>query len=167
MQILFGLRAAIAFGLGLFITFSQAHTFAVGMAVVAGFGLTVGLLSLLYIFLQKQHSQLIPLMSIAILIGLLATSTFLYPDIQQVLFLPLVGLFGLSFAAFEGYLAKSYGFRSAVGRDFGLSAAFGLVLGLLFLIAPLDEVSAVGFLGAYLSVSGIFWGIAAATPQPK
>lgn len=167
MQILFGIRAAIAFGLGLFITFSQAHTFVVGMAVMAGFGLAVGLLSLLYILRQKRHNQLIPLMLIATLIGLLASATFLYPDIQQMLFLPLVGLLGISFAAFEGYLAKRHGFRSGIGRDFSLSAVFSLALGLLFLIAPLDEVSAVGFLGAYLAISGVFWGIAAATPQPK
>ena len=136
MQILFGLRAAFAFGLGVFITFSQAHTFAVGTAVMVGFGLAVGLSSL-------------------------------YSDIQPLVFLPLVALFGLSFAALEGYLAKREGFRVGIGRDFALSAGFSLVLGLLFLFAPLDEVSAVGFLGAYLAISGVFWGIAAATPQPK
>jgi len=167
VRILFGLRAAIAFGLGVFITFSQAHTFAVGMAVMAGFGLAVGLISLLYIIRTKSHRQLTPLMLIAIIIGLLSAGTFLYSDIQPVLFLPLVALFGLSFAAFEGYLAKREGFRFGIGRDFTVSAGFSLVLGLLFLIAPLDEVSAVGFLGAYLAISGVFWGIAAATPQPK
>ena len=161
MQILFGLRAAFAFGLGVFITFSQAHTFAVGTAVVAGFGLAVGLSSLAYILRIKNHSQLAPLMLIATLIGLLNS------DIQPLVFLPLVALFGLSFAAFEGYLAKREGFRVGIGRDFALSAGFSLVLGLLFLVAPLDEVSAVGFLGAYLAISGVFWGIAAATPQPK
>jgi uncharacterized membrane protein HdeD (DUF308 family) len=167
VQILFGLRAAFAFGLGVFITFSQAHTFAVGTAVVAGFGLAVGLSSLAYILRIKNHSQLAPLMLIATLIGLLSAGTFLYSDIQPLVFLPLVALFGLSFAAFEGYLAKREGFRVGVGRDFAISAGFSLVLGLLFLVAPLDEVSAVGFLGAYLAISGVFWGIAAATPQPK
>jgi len=167
VQILFGLRAAIAFGLGVFITFSQAHTFAVGLGVMASFGLGVGFISLLYILRIKNHTQLIPLMLIAIIIGLLSAGTFFYSDIQPVLFLPLVALFGLSFAAFEGYLAKREGFRSGIGRDFTVSASFSLILGLLFLITPLDEVSAVGFLGAYLAISGVFWGIAAATPQPK
>jgi ABC-type multidrug transport system permease subunit len=167
VQILFGLRAAFAFGLGVFITFSQAHTFAVGTAVVAGFGLAVGLSSLAYILFTKNHKQLAPLMLIATLIGLLSAGTFLYSEIQPLVFLPLVGLFGLSFAAFEGYLAKREGFRVGIGRDFAISAGFSLVLGLLFLVAPLDEVSAVGFLGAYLAISGVFWGIAAATPQPK
>ena len=138
MQILFGLRAAFAFGLGVFITFSQAHTFAVGTAVVAGFGLAVGLSSLAYILRIKNHSQLAPLMLIATLIGLLSAGTFLYSDIQPLVFLPLVALFGLSFAAFEGYLAKREGFRVGVGRDFALSAGFSLILGLLFLVAPLD-----------------------------
>ena len=167
MQILFGLRAAFAFGLDVFITFSQAHTFAVGTAVMAAFGLAVGLSSLAYILRTKNHTQLAPLMLIATLIGLLSAGTFLYSDIQPLVFLPLVALFGLSFAALEGYLAKREGFRVGIGRDFALSAGFSLVLGLLFLFAPLDEVSAVGFLGAYLAISGVFWGIAAATPQPK
>ena len=167
MQILFGLRAAFAFGLGVFITFSQAHTFAVGTAVVACFGLAVGLSSLAYILRIKNHGQLAPVMLIATLIGLLSAGTFLYSDIQPLVFLPLVALFGLSFAAFEGYLAKREGFRVGIGRDFAISAGFSLVLGFLFLVAPLDEVSAVGFLGAYLAISGVFWGIAAATPQPK
>ena len=138
MQILFGLRAAFAFGLGVFITFSQANTFAVGTAVVAGFGLAVGLSSLAYILRSKNHSQLAPLMLIATLIGLLSAGTFLYSDIQPLVFLPLVALFGLSFAAFEGYLAKREGFLVGIGRDFAISAGFSLVLGFLFLVAPLD-----------------------------
>ena len=54
-----------------------------------------------------------------------------------------------------------------MGRDFGLSAVFSLALGALFLIASLDEVAAVGFLGAYFAISGVFWGISSVTPQAK
>jgi hypothetical protein len=35
----------------------------------------------------------------------------------------------------------------------------------LFLIAPLDIVSAVGFFGAYLALSAIHLGISALTPK--
>lgn len=167
MQILFGLRATVSFGLGLLIAFTQAHTYAVGTAVVAGFGLALGLSSLGFILRTKKAQWLNPLMFIATLIGLAGLVSFLISDLQSVLFLPLVALLGLSFAAFEGYLAKKLGPRSNLGRDFAVSAVLSFALGLVFLIAPLDEVSAVGLFGAYLAISGVFWGIAAATPEPK
>jgi uncharacterized membrane protein HdeD (DUF308 family) len=54
------------------------------------------------------------------------------------------------------------------GKDYLMSAVFALVLGLLFLAVPLDEVSAVGFFGAYLALSGVHLGIAAASvPKAK
>ncbi len=167
MRILFGLRAAISFALGILIAFMQAHTYAVGTAVVAGFGLSLGLLSLGFVFTTKKASWLSPLMIIATLIGLAGLVSFLIPELQSVLFLPLVALLGLSFAAFEGYLAKRHRPSTNLGRDFAISAVLSFALGLVFLVAPLDEVSAVGFLGAYLAISGVFWGIAAATPEPK
>jgi hypothetical protein len=52
-----------------------------------------------------------------------------------------------------------------MGKDNLLNAGFGLLLGVLFLIAPLDIVSAVGFFGAYLVLTGTHLGISAATPK--
>lgn len=167
MQILFGLRAALSFGLGVLITFTQAHTYGVGSAVLAGFGLLLGLSSLGYVLRVKKFQWLMPLLIIATLVGVLALVTFINQTLQEVLFLPLVALFGLSFAAFEGYLARRHRGSSPLGSDFAISAVLSLALGLTFLLAPLDEVSAVGFLGAYLAISGVFWGITAASPQPK
>jgi hypothetical protein len=40
-------------------------------------------------------------------------------------------------------------------------------LAVLFLLAPLDIVSQVGFFGAYLMMSGVHIGIAAASPAAK
>ncbi|MDG2497844.1 MAG: hypothetical protein P8M68_06670 [Aquiluna sp.] len=167
MQIVFGLRALIAFGLGVFVTFSQAHTYFVGTAVLAGFGLSFGLIIIGMALLKRANSSQVPLASISVLIGVFSAATFVDRDLQAVVFLPLVALFGLSFAALEGYLAKNLGPKTGVGRDFALSAVFAAVLGVLFLLAPLDEVSAVGFLGAYFAISGVFWGIASSTPQAK
>jgi len=48
-----------------------------------------------------------------------------------------------------------------------ISALMALALGLMFLIATLDPVSAVGFFGAYLMLFGVHWGIASATPANK
>jgi hypothetical protein len=72
---------------------------------------------------------------------------------------------GLIAGSFELYLARREGFKTRMGKDSLLNAGFGLLLGLLFLIAPLDIVSAVGFFGAYLALSGIHLAIAAATPR--
>ncbi len=167
MQIVFGLRALIAFSLGVFVTFSQAHTYFVGTAVLAGFGISFGLIAIALAVLKKTNSSQVPLASAALLIGALSAATFLNQDLQAALFLPLVALFGLSSAALEGYLTKNLGPKTGNGRDFALSAVFGAALGVLFLLAPIDEVSAVGFLGAYFAISGVFWGIASFTPQAK
>jgi uncharacterized membrane protein HdeD (DUF308 family) len=66
--------------------------------------------------------------------------------------------------AFELYQARRSGFKSAAGRDLLINASFGLLLAILFLIAPLDIVSQVGFFGAYLLMSGVHGGISAASP---
>lgn len=167
MQLANVLRALIAFLLGIFVTFSQAHTYFVGTAVLAGFGLGFGLITLALAALKKTDSTTVPLASVALVIGALSAATFLNQDLQAVVFLPLVALFGLSLAGLEGYLAKKLGPKTGIGRDFALSAVFAAALGILFLLAPLDEVSAVGFLGAYFAISGVFWGIASFTPQAK
>ncbi len=167
MQIIFRLRALIAFGLGVFVTFSQAHSYLVGTAVLAVFTLSFGSITLGLTFLKKTKTFHSPLAAVSLVIGGFSVATFFNQDLQAVLFLPLVALFGLSFAALEGYFAKSLGARTAMGRDFGLSAVFSLALGALFLIASLDEVAAVGFLGAYFAISGVFWGISSFTPQAK
>jgi hypothetical protein len=67
--------------------------------------------------------------------------------------------------SFELYLARREGFATRMGKDSLLNAGFGLLLGLLFLIAPLDIVSAVGFFGAYLVLSATHLGISAGTPK--
>jgi uncharacterized membrane protein HdeD (DUF308 family) len=67
--------------------------------------------------------------------------------------------------ALEFYVANRKGLRTRAGKDGLITAVLGLSIGLLFLIAPLDIVSAVGFFGAYLVICGIHLAIAALTPQ--
>ena len=83
------------------------------------------------------------------------------------LFITGVALLGVLTAAFEGYRAKAVGLSTRDGRDLLISALIALALGLMFLIATLDSVSAVGFFGAYLILFGVHWGIASATPASK
>ena len=51
-----------------------------------------------------------------------------------------------------------------MGSEMCIRDSLSIVLGLLFLVAPLDIVSAVGFFGAYLVISGVQLGVAAASP---
>jgi uncharacterized membrane protein HdeD (DUF308 family) len=80
-------------------------------------------------------------------------------------FIYLVTGWGLVAGAFELYLARRSGLKTRNGKDALINAVLSLLLGLLFLVAPLDIVSAVGFFGAYLALSGIHLAIAAATPS--
>ena len=88
-------------------------------------------------------------------------------EVFLALFITGVALLGVLTAAFEGYRAKAVGLSSRDGRDLLVSALIALALGLMFLIATLDSVSAVGFFGAYLILFGVHWGIASATPGNK
>ena len=88
-------------------------------------------------------------------------------ELLLALFITGVALLGLLTAAFEGYRAKSLGLSTRDGRDFLISALIALALGLMFLIATLDSVSAVGFFGAYLILYGVHWGIASASMETK
>jgi hypothetical protein len=169
MQIVLSLRAAISFGVGIFITFNQSHSAATGLIALAIFGIgyavLVGVGSAIWGkgLISIDH---LPLVVVSLIVGVLA---LLIPGgdplAQQLAFIYLVTGWGLVAGSLELYLARREGFASRPGKDALLNAAFGLLLGLLFLIAPLDIVSAVGFFGAYLSLSGIHLAIAAATPK--
>ena len=168
MKFVFALRAAISFGVGIFITFNQSHSaatgllalgiFGIGFALLNGIGSTVwgkGLFSL----------ENFPLTLAALIVGVAA---LLVPtgDLQAaaLVFVFLVAGWGLIAGAFEMYLARRAGFATRSGKDSLINAVLSLGIGLLFLIAPLDIVSAVGFFGAYLVLSAVHLGISAATP---
>ena len=110
-----------------------------------------------------------PLTVVSLLIGVfslmaLSLDSNLSTDGAQTAFIGLVTVWGLVAGAFEMYLARRASFKTTSGREYLMSAILSAVLGLLFLVAPLDIVSAVGFFGAYLIVSGVQLGVAAATP---
>lgn len=163
-----GFRAAISFALGVFITFSQAHGADIGLVVLAAFGLALGLGGGSLVFVRRaglNPIQELPVAVVALLIGIFASLAFFNPVGQLAAFLALVSAWGVISGAFELYQARRVSFKSQFGRDYLISAVFALLLGLLFLAVDLDEVSAVGFFGAYLTLSGVHLGIAAASHQ--
>lgn len=169
MKSVFALRAAISFGVGIFITFNQSHSaatglfalgiFGIGFAVLNGIGSSVwgkGIFSL----------ENFPLTLAALILG---AAALLVPtgnlEAAGLVFVFLVSGWGLVSGAFELYLARRSGFATRSGKDNLLNAVLSLSLGLLFLLVPLDIVSAVGFFGAYLVLSAVHLGISATTPN--
>jgi hypothetical protein len=169
VKFVLALRAAISFGVGIFITFNQSHSaatglfalgiFGIGFAVLSGIGSSVwgkGIFSL----------ENFPLTLAALILG---AAALLVPtgnlEAAGLVFVFLVAGWGLVSGAFELYLARRSGFATRSGKDNLLNAVLSLSLGVLFLIVPLDIVSAVGFFGAYLVLSAVHLGISAATPN--
>ncbi len=166
------LRAAISLAVGLFITFSQSHAATIGLLALAifslGFAFTNGISSAIW-GRGLVAIEAMPLTVVSLLIGVfslmaLSLDSNLSTDGAQTAFIGLVTVWGLVAGAFEMYLARRASFKTTSGREYLMSAILSAVLGLLFLVAPLDIVSAVGFFGAYLIVSGVQLGVAAATP---
>ena len=169
MKIVLALRAAISLAIGLFITFSQSHSAATGLLALAVFGLGFAVLNGISTSIWGKGLTAIenmPLTVAAVIIGLLAV---LVPTgdlvASQMAFIYLVTGWGLIAGSFELYLARRSGFGSRAGKDSLINACFSLLLGLVFLVAPLDVISAVGFFGAYLAISGVHLAIAAGTPS--
>ena len=169
MQKILGVRAAIFIAVGLFITFTQSHSAATGLLALAIFGIGFSVANLLAtIWANKKYLAIesLPLTVITLSIGLFAA--FIpqtEPTAQALAFVYLVAGWAIISGAMELYLANRSGFKTRSGKDGLIIAGLGLALGLLFLIAQLDIVSAVGFFGAYLVIGGVHLAIAAFTPQ--
>jgi hypothetical protein len=163
------IRAALAFGLGVFITFSQSHSAQIGLITLGIFGLVTGLSGALVVVIRRELSLLqeLPMATLATLIGLFSLLALGIEGTQYATFMALVAAWGLISGAFALYQARRAGRKEQSGRDFLISAVFGLLLGVLFLAVPLDIVSAVGFFGAYLALEGVHLGIAASSPKSK
>ena len=173
-------RAAVSLAVGLFLTFSQSHGASIGLLALGIFGIGFAVLNgFASVIFQKGLAAIenVPLTMVALLVGIFA---LLAPNsssgaVDQTLnsatsdalaFKFLVTGWGIIAGAFELYQARRAGFKTAAGRDLLINASFGLLLALLFLLAPLDIVSQVGFFGAYLLMSGVHGGISATSPSP-
>ncbi len=169
-------RAVFALAGGLFITFSQSHAAVIGLTVFAAFALLTGIATLV-VERKAAQKKLLPLSIVKIVAGLLAVIAFVQSggfstaqtaaSTQLGLLLTIVAGWAIVVGAIEIYLASKEGFSNREGRDFLISAIFSLALAVLFLLVSPDVVSTVGFLGAYLILLGVHWGIAAAGEGKK
>ena len=169
MKFVFALRAAISFGVGIFITFNQSHSAATGLLALAIFGIGYAVLNGVGSAVRGKgifSIENFPLTLTALIVGLAA---LLVPATEAnaaaLVFVYLVTGWGLISGAFEMYLARRSGFATRFGKDSLISASLSLLVGLLFLAVPLDIISAVGFFGAYLVLSAVHLGISATTPN--
>ena len=169
MKIALALRAAISLSVGIFLTFSQSHSATTGLLALTIFGIGYAILNSVGSAIWGKgltSVESMPLSVVALIAGVLAifvpaTDSFA----QAMAFIYLVTGWGLIAGAFEFYLARREGLKTRNGKDALINAVLSLALGVLFLAAPLDIVSAVGFFGAYLALSGIHLAIVAATPS--
>ena len=169
MQKVLGVRAIIFVAVGLYITFTQSHSAATGLFALAVFGIGLAVANIAATIWDKRSYlsvESLPLTLISLAAGLFAA---LIPQTdltaQALAFVYLVSGWAVVAGAIELYLANRRGFRTRAGKDCLITAVLGLGIGLLFLIAPLDIVSAVGFFGAYLVICGVHLAIAALTPE--
>lgn len=164
-------RAAVSFVIGIFITFSQSHEASIGLLALGLFGIGYAVANGVTTSVFGKGLLAIenmPLTISAFTIGLLALLVpAANPGAQHAAFIFLVTGWALVSGSFELYLARRAGFKSQNGRETLINSVFSLLLGVLFLIAPLDVVSAVGFFGAYLIMSAVHLGIAAGSPVIK
>ncbi|SCX04358.1 hypothetical protein [Candidatus Aquiluna sp. UB-MaderosW2red] len=161
-------RSFLSFALGIFITFSQSHSAQIGLAALAGYGLALGIVGAVIAMFKRSGLnplQELPMAVLATLIGLFALLASLNEEAAYPAFISLVTAWGLISGAFELYQTRRLGFKTPKGNEAFISAIFALLLGALFLSVELDVVSAVGFFGAYLTLSGVHLGISAFAPD--
>jgi hypothetical protein len=139
------LRALASIAVGLFVTFWQAHHAAVGLVALAIFTILYGLRTLF------GAPKYFPIALIALITAFISASSL--QESSNATFILLVAIWGVAQAATD-----------FINRDV-ISFVLASLLALLFALVPLDIVSAVGFFGAYLIVSGVHLGIAAYSPK--
>ena len=139
------LRALASIAVGLFVTFWQAHHAAVGLVAIAIFTILYGVRTLF------GSPKYFPIALIALITAFLAATSL--QNNSDATFVLLVALWGISQTAID-----------LINRDV-ISASLAFLLAVLFALVPMDIVSAVGFFGAYLIVSGVHLGIAAYKPK--
>ncbi|GAA1827061.1 hypothetical protein GCM10009750_08160 [Agromyces salentinus] len=138
------------------ITFSQDHSAGLGLLVFGAWavvsGLVVGALSLRFVTDRVIRSLFAVSAVVTVAAGLLALTV---PG-----GLPFLLFLVSTWAAVTGFIELYAGLRSrgrtSVARDWIAAGAFTAILAIVFLLLPPDTVTAVGFIGAYLVILGVY-----------
>ena len=166
------LRAAV-FAIGaIFLIFSQDHSVSVGMRVLQ-FVTSALAFSGLLIFATartKTSAKTYALPSAIAFIIALMTYALAGKTVGEVAddlfaFRAIVFLFVMAMAVYELVLSRKAHPDDVL--ELRISAGLGLITGLVFSLAPLDELNAVGFLSAYLALSAVQRAVWAASPTNR
>ena len=163
------LRASIFAIAAAFLIFNQDHSITIGTTVLqfVTAGIAFGGLVLIKTETSTKRSLIIvPAAIAAFVLGL----TFIFSsggtdESNLAVFKGLVAILAGGTA-----IAEFVSSRRAVDGDkleLRISSALGLLTALVFWLAPLDALNAVGFLSAYLSVSAVQRAIWAAAPMKR
>lgn len=157
------LRAVPALVVGLAITFTADHSPALGLIMLAGFGLATAVVLVLSSVRMRPLEPLRPLhRGLAIIAGLagaLALVVLTSGGAGLALLLLLIGGYAVLAGALELVWGIRHRDRSPLARDAVVIGVGTLALAIVLALVG-DPVSAVGFFGAYAVVLGIFLLIA-------
>ena len=165
MRLLLILRAAVFIGVGMFITFTQAHTYATGLVALTVFGFGYALVSVVALAVKRSQlpvveTSLLTLFALLVGVGagLIAADPHLWLE-------KLFAVWGLASGLTELIQAFRVGRTTNRGRELLISGGLSTAFGVLFAAVQLAELDTVGFFGAYLILSAVHLGIAAASER--
>ncbi|MFM7030693.1 MAG: hypothetical protein ACKOWK_06490 [Micrococcales bacterium] len=161
MRFLNFLRPAVFLEVGLILTFTHELNTKVGLTALTSFGIGFALVNVFVTMVQKRKLtdvETLPLTTVALLMALVAAQV--PASLGAITYRILVSAWGFISGGIEFELARRAGFNTRKGRDHRISLFLNLALGVLFAVAHLGPRDSVGFLGAYMTITAVFTGIA-------
>lgn len=161
MRLLNALRAVV-FSVGAaYLIFSQDHSASVGLVVLQVVSSALVVIGIILFLTSKLTVR--DLILPTVIAALVSSMTFILGNQDELFTLKtLVILFTLSMAVNEFVLARKANAGDAI--ELRIAAVLGALTGLLFLLAPLNDLNAVGFFSAYLALSAVQRAVWAAGP---
>jgi hypothetical protein len=164
---------AVVFSIGaIFLIFSQDHSVAIGMRVLQFVTAALAFGGLILYRISKAKSPFKTFGVPAAIAFVIAAMTYVFGgqyegEVTDELFAfrSIVFLFVMAMAILEFVLSRKAHPDDVL--ELRISAALSLITGLVFSLAPLDELNAVGFLSAYLALSAVQRAVWAASPTNR
>lgn len=164
MRSLNALRAVVLSLGAAYLIFSQDHSAKVGLHVlqIVTVALVAGALVVFRIpKLKVTFRDILAPTVIALTVAVLSLGLLTEGELFQ--FKALVILFAVAMAVLEIVLSAKA--DSGEKTELRISATLGALTGLLFVVAPLNDLNAVGFFSAYLAISAVQRAVWAAGPS--
>lgn len=152
-------RAVVALAIGLAITFTADHSSAIGLLYFGSFALATGIVTGLFSALSLTESSTRTLFLVSAVVSVLSGITALVGSSAGLgLYFTVVSVWALLTGALELFSGLRRRENTA-RRDWIVTGVLTLVLAVVMVIVPSDPVLAVGLLGAYAVVLGVYLAI--------